>query len=69
MLGEANASKLAALSLSNNTIHRRIIDMSEDIKLQVISEVQAATLGYSVFSWMSILMFLHVLSQYPLSGV
>ena len=45
MLGEDNASKLAPLSLSNITVNRRIIDMSEDVKLQIVAEMKAAPLG------------------------
>ncbi|KAI6647156.1 zinc finger BED domain-containing protein 5-like [Oopsacas minuta] len=45
MLGEDDVKKLAPLSISNNTVHRRIVDMSEDVKLQVISEMITAPLG------------------------
>ena len=44
MLGEDDVKKLAPLSISNNTVHRRIVDMSEDVKLQV-SEMKTAPLG------------------------
>ena len=45
MLGEDNVKKLAPLSISNDTVHRRIVDMSEDVKLQVVSEMKTAPLG------------------------
>ena len=45
MLGEDNVKKLAPLSISNNTVHRRIVDMSEYVKLQVVSEMKTAPLG------------------------
>ena len=45
MLGEASVKKLAPLSISNNTVHPRIVEMSEDVKLQVVSEMKSAPLG------------------------
>ena len=39
MPGEEIACKLTSLSLSNNTVHHRIMDMSEDVKLQVVKAV------------------------------
>ena len=45
MLGEDNDKKLTPLSISNNTVDRRIIDMSEDVKLKVVSEMKTALLG------------------------
>ncbi|KAI6647474.1 hypothetical protein LOD99_12470 [Oopsacas minuta] len=45
MLGKDNVKKLAPLSISNNTVHCRIVDMSEDVKLQVVSEMKTAPLG------------------------
>lgn len=45
MLGEESAKKILPLSLSNNTVQRRIADMSDDIKAQVIDEIKSAPLG------------------------
>ena len=45
MLGEQHAKKLDTLSLSDNTVQRRISEMSMDIKDQVVSEIKAAPLG------------------------
>ncbi|XP_066941067.1 SCAN domain-containing protein 3-like [Macrobrachium rosenbergii] len=45
MLGEQSAEKLDTLPLSDNTVQRRISDMSTDIKDQVVSEVKTAPLG------------------------
>ena len=39
MLGEASVKKLDPLSISNNTVHPRIVEKSEDVKLQVVSEM------------------------------
>lgn len=40
VLGEKSAEKLSAISLSNNTVQRRISLMSDDIKEQVIQKVK-----------------------------
>ena len=45
MLGEQFAKKLDTLPLSDNTVQRRISDMSTDIKDQVVSEMKTAPLG------------------------
>lgn len=45
MLGEQHAKKLDTLPLSDNTVQRRIADMSTDIKDQVVSEIKTAPLG------------------------
>ena len=45
MLGEDNASKLAPLSLLNNTVHLRIVVMSEDFKLHIVAEMKSPPLG------------------------
>ena len=40
LLREKAASKLNAIPILNNTVHQRIVEMSEDIKNQVISEIK-----------------------------
>ncbi|KAK4313773.1 hypothetical protein Pmani_014896 [Petrolisthes manimaculis] len=45
MLGEQHAKKLDTQPLSDNTVQRRIADMSTDIKDQVVSEIKTAPLG------------------------
>ena len=42
LLGERVAMKLNKLPVSNDTVNRRIVDISKDIKNQVISEIKQA---------------------------
>ena len=42
VLGEASAKKMQQISLSNNTIQRRISNMSMDVKEQVLTEIKAS---------------------------
>ncbi|XP_045109127.1 zinc finger BED domain-containing protein 5-like [Portunus trituberculatus] len=44
VLGEKSAEKLNAISLSNNTVQRRISQISDDIREQVIQEIKRAGL-------------------------
>ena len=44
VLGEASAKKMQQVSLSNNTIKRRISKMSMDMKEQVLTEIKASSL-------------------------
>ena len=43
-LGEKSAKKLNTISFSNNTVHRRISHLSDDIKEEVIQEIKRAGL-------------------------
>ena len=43
-LGEKSAKKLNTISLSNNTVLRRISQLSHDIKEEVIQEIKRAGL-------------------------
>ena len=45
MLGNGLEKKLAAVSLSNSTVQRRITDMAIDIKDQVVQEIKSAAFG------------------------
>ena len=40
MIGEKESKKLDAISLSNNTVRRRITDMSNDVLEQVLNQVK-----------------------------
>ena len=42
LLGESSVAKMRQISLSNDIIQRRISDMSEDVKEQVINEMKAS---------------------------
>ena len=42
VFGDASVAKLKQISLSHNTIQRRILDMSEDVKKQVVNEFKAS---------------------------
>ena len=42
VLGNASVAKLKQISLSNNTIQRRIFDMLEDVRKQVVNEIKAS---------------------------
>ena len=44
ILGEASAKKMENVSLSNNTVQRRISEMADDVKEQVLDEVRASPL-------------------------
>ena len=45
-IGDKAVSKLNSVSVSKNTIQRRITEMSIDIKEQVITEVQESKYGF-----------------------
>ena len=48
MLGKDAERKLASVSLANSTIQRRIKDLSDDIKCQVVEEIKNAPFGLFV---------------------
>ena len=48
VIGVEPVSKLNSVSVSNNTIQRRITEMSTDIKEQVITEVQGSKYGFAI---------------------
>jgi len=48
VIGEEAVSKLNSVSVSNNTIQRRIKEMSTDINEQVITEVQGSKYGFAI---------------------
>ena len=47
-IGDEAVSKLNSVSVSNNTIQRRITEMSTEIKEQVITEVQGSKYGFTI---------------------
>ena len=48
VIGDEAASKLNSVFVSNNTIQRRITEMSTDIKEHVITEVQGSKYGFAI---------------------
>ena len=46
MLGTVAERKLNSISLSDNTVQRRIYDLSEDIKIQVVEQIKEAPTGW-----------------------
>ena len=47
MIGEKESKKLDAVSLSNNTVKRRIAEMSNDVFQQIVHQVKTSPL-YSI---------------------
>ena len=47
MIGESGAQKLKAVSLSNNTISRRIDKISDDINDQLVAKMHGKSSAYS----------------------
>ena len=47
VIGEKESKKLDAVSLSNNTVKRRIADMSNDVFQQIVHQVKKSSL-YSI---------------------
>ena len=48
VLGDESEKKLNSISLSNNTVQRRIEEMSPDIFQQVISEISMSESGFAI---------------------
>ena len=48
VLGKEAAKKLQQVSLCNDIIHNRIVDMSEDILEQVVAEIKASSVKISL---------------------
>ena len=44
LLGESSEAKMRQISLSNDAIRRRILDMSEDVKEQAINKMKASSM-------------------------
>ena len=70
VIGEAEANKLSQISLSNNTVQRRINELSTNIKYKVVSEMKAAGMfnlqldeSTDVKSCSQLILFTHCLSR------
>ena len=48
VIGDQAVSKLNSVSVPNDTIQRRIAEMSTDIKEQVITEIQGSKYGFAI---------------------
>ena len=48
LIGEKDAAKLDRVSLSNDTVRRRIKEMSDDISNQVTAGIRASTFGFAI---------------------
>jgi hypothetical protein len=53
MMGSDYLIKLQPLSLSNDTIRRRIKDMAYDILSQVVDEIKSCPSGISLYNYTS----------------
>ena len=51
VLGEESKTKLLQIPLSNDTVQRRIADLSDNIKEQVIAEIKNLQLGLFIHSF------------------
>ena len=48
LIGEKDAAKLDSVSLSNDTVRRRIKEMSDDISNQGTAGIRASTFGFAI---------------------
>ena len=48
VIGEDSVSKRESVSLSNNTVRRRIVEMAENIAVQVYAEIKSAEFGFGI---------------------
>ncbi|MBN3284054.1 F200A protein, partial [Polyodon spathula] len=62
MLGDSVAEKLKMIPLSDNTVSRRISDMSENIKAQLISQLQSSLLTIQLDEAMDISKEAHLIA-------
>ena len=69
VLGKEAEKKIAAISLANNTVQRRIADMSTDIKEQVVEEIRLALFGLISIQLDELTNFNLVLSLWFLSHI
>ena len=51
VLEKTAEKKIAAISLWNNTVQRRIADVSTDIKEQIVEEIRSAPLRLFSIQW------------------
>ena len=58
VLEKEKANKLEEISLSNDTVKKRISEMSQDILLQVVEEIRSSPIFFC--NWTNPLMFHHV---------
>ena len=72
LLGKDDERKLASISLSNGTIQRRIKDLSDDIKCQVVEEIKTAPFGLcainidestDIFSCAQLMVFVNIFTM------
>ena len=68
MIGTDAERKLNTLSLSDNTVQRRILDICEDIKNQVVGEIKESPSGWFCLQLDESQMLLHVLNSLFLFG-
>ena len=68
MIGTDAERKLNTISLSDNTVQRRILDLSEDIKNQVVGEIKESPSGWFCLQLDESQMLLHVLNALFLFG-
>ena len=68
MIGIDVERKLNNISLSDNTVQRRILDLSEDIKIQTVEQIKNLPQDGFAYNWMNLQMLHHVLNSLFLFG-